>query len=275
MNKNKELAYWVNERESVRLKRSTGQQAPWSDDPAIAGVRYCNVRREDDKVTRWLAEHWRHVGKWSTLSIVMARMVNWIPTLERFRKPEIACQLMSAAAWVEECCDIMTEVQGQKWTNAYTISTCGKKMGKEEYVFGHVLPQVIAQHAERHFSAGQWSLAEAHALLTQVDGLGSFLAAQVIADLKNTKGHPLWGALDWWDWSAPGPGSLRGLEAYYGSPVTPRTYQEAIRACYEETQPLLRVGRLHMQDFQNCLCEFSKYMRVKVGGHARNGYRAG
>jgi hypothetical protein len=29
-----------------------------------------------------------------------------------------------------------------------------------------------------------------------------------------------------------------------------------------------------MQDFQNCLCEFSKYMRVLGGGHARNGYRA-
>jgi hypothetical protein len=272
MNKRKELAYWINEREFMRVLRQTGVPAPWSKDPMMSDVRYCNVRREDDKVTRWLAEHWRHVGPWSTISMVMARMVNWIPTLERFRKPQIACVLMKPEQWVRECCNIMKKVQGQKWTNAYTISTCGKKMGKEDYVFGYVLPQVIKADFEDRY--GNW-LSDAHSLLTSVDGLGSFLAAQVIADLKNTCGHALWGAIDWWEWSAPGPGSLRGLEAYYGRKVSPGQYQQAIAQCHAEVAPLLGVGRLHMQDFQNCLCEFSKYMRVLNGGHARNGYRAG
>jgi hypothetical protein len=98
-------------------------------------------------------------------------------------------------------------VQGQKWGNAYTISTCGKKMGKEDYVFGHVLPQVVAAALRRRLGLLGHS---AHTALTEVDGLGSFLGAQVLADLKNTKGHELSYALDWWDWSAPGPGSCVG-----------------------------------------------------------------
>jgi hypothetical protein len=273
MNKTTELAYWINERESVRMRRERGDPAPWSADPAIANVRYCNVRREDDKVTRWLAQNWRHVGSYSTLAMVMARMVNWIPTLERLPPPQQIGTSYSARAWVRTCSTIVKSIQGQKWTNAYTISTCGKKMGKEDYVFGHVLPQVLASDFDDRYDP-TW-LSAAHLLLTQVDGLGSFLAAQVIADLKNTKGHPLFHAMDWWDWSAHGPGSLRGLEAYYGSRVTPSGYQTAIAQCYAEVAPLIKgVGRLHMQDFQNCLCEFSKYMRVLNGGHARNGYRA-
>jgi hypothetical protein len=270
MNKTRELAYWINERETVRMRRERGDPAPWSNDPAVANVRYCNVRREDDKVTRWLADNWRHVGPNATLAMVMARMVNWIPTLKQFERPPTRADM--ARGWVASCHDRMLKINGQKWTNAYTISTCGKKMGKEDYVFGHVLPQVIGPCFD-----GLWEgcimLADAHASLTRVDGLGSFLAAQVLADLKNTPKHPLAYALDWWDWSAPGPGSLRGLEAYYGARVTPKSYQQAIKTCHAEVAPLIKpVGRLHMQDFQNCLCEFSKYTRVLNGGHARNGY---
>jgi len=32
--------------------------------------------------------------------------------------------------------------------------------------------------------------------------------------------------------------------------------------------------KIHMQDLQNCLCEFDKYERVRLGeGRPRNGYR--
>ena len=37
----------------------------------------------------------------------------------------------------------------------------------------------------------------------------------------------------------PHPGSLRGLEAYFGAPVTPARFTQALRVCYAETEPLL------------------------------------
>lgn len=262
-----DLAYWINEREAMRLRRARGANAPWSQDPHLTDVRYCNIRREEDKVTKWIARNWRDPnGKdpLLTRAMVAARMINLPETLEAIGYPHLPFD-----RWAANSVATMKTMTGKKWTSAYTISTCGKKMDKEDYVFNHVLKQVAGM-------GFIWAdLSSAHARLMQVDGLGSFLAAQVIADLKNTPEHPLAAAEDWWTWSAPGPGSLRGLEAYYGQKVTPSQYHKAIRQCYSEVAPLLEphVGKLHMQDFQNCLCEFSKYMRVKEGdGRVRNKY---
>jgi hypothetical protein len=52
-------------------------------------------------------------------------------------------------------------------------------------------------------------LAYFHEQLIKFDGLGSFIAAQVIADLKYIE--PFKFAIDWWTFAASGPGSRRGL----------------------------------------------------------------
>jgi hypothetical protein len=194
-------------------------------------------------------------------------MVNRISTLEHIH---ISVENGDLAN-VKEDLKALREV-GPIWGNAYTISTCGKSMDKVDYVIDHVVEAVM------DLKVAQWTTCRAaYTWLTTVDGLGSFLAAQVVADLKNIKGHPLNTATDWWTWSAHGPGSLKGLSAYFGKAITPKYYQEAIELCYDEVRPLLAnyVPELHMQDFQNCMCEFSKYVRVKEGGHARNSYVAG
>lgn len=268
MNRIEELVYWITERDAMRMRKDTGQKPAWkygwSDDPHMGLVRYCNVRREDDKVTRWLAQHWRpeHHAVWE---IVLARMINYIPTLEAIE---------GVGNWQLDAIERIIKKRrsdGEKiWTSAYTISTCGKPMDKVDYVMGVVEQTMFVLGLTCH------SLASTHACLMRVDGIGSFLAAQVVADLKNTEGHPLQNASDWHTWSAHGPGSLKGLSEYFGAPITPKGYAKAIAVCWNETKPCLPVHLqdLHMQDFQNCMCEFSKYMRVKRGGHARNKYQA-
>lgn len=272
-----ELAYWINEREYMRIRKEEPEdheplKPPYSKDPAMANVRYCNVHREDDKVTRWIKKNWRDDNVYSpllTLGMVAARMVNWPDTLEVIQFPWDGL----TDNWRVHGRNVIRRAQtnGLKaWTSAYTISTCGRRMKKEDYVFDHVLGEVAG--LAWNYSGG---LADAFDDLTAVDGLGSFLAAQVIADLKNTPGHPLSTVSDFMSWSAPGPGSLRGLEAYFGRKVTVTGYHKAIEQCYNETMPLVHphVGKIHMQDFQNCLCEFSKFMRVKNGdGRIRNSY---
>lgn len=277
MSRSTELAYWITERENMRLRKLEGdvRRHGYSDDPHMGTVRYCNVRREDDKVTRWLAENWRpnHHAVWE---IVLARMVNYIPTLEELveclDKPE-------PLTWVTNTMKNRREHGEKIWTSAYTISTCGKSMDKVDYVMG-----VVQRVRDEWGDSGDFrthedrppTLQEAHTALTKIDGLGSFLAAQVVADLKNTQGHILRQAPDWHTWAAHGPGSLRGLSEYFGHPVTPANFTRALTVCWNETSPMLphALRDLHMQDFQNCMCEFSKYMRVKRGGHVRNKYAA-
>lgn len=286
MNKTTELAYWINEREHMRMRKENELEVfgpPFSVDPAMASVRYCNVHREDDKVTRWVRDNWRNNHADSpllTLGMVAARMINWPETLARIGFPHdnFNAWAINAKGEIRR-----RQAEGEKaWTSAYTISTCGRSMRKEDYVFDHVLKQVAkitwdykGEYQQIHLS----SLGLAHAMLTRVDGLGSFLAAQVVADLKNTPGHPLASAPDFWTWSAPGPGSLRGLQAYFKQThITAGSFSWAIKEAYNEVIPHVYpyVGRIHMQDFQNCLCEFSKYMRVKEGdGRVRNKYSPG
>ena len=261
-----DLAYWVNERDAMRQRRDAGMPAPWSADPVMQSVRYCNVHREDDKVTRYV----RSSGVYSGASVpvyvvVLARMVNRIETLRALEQPVLAGGLQAVKAILKE-----RRKTQRIWGNAYTISTCGKTMDKVDYVIDHVV-QVVDRLSWAH----AWtSLQACHTALMRVDGLGSFLAAQVVADLKNTPGHPLARAVDWSTWCAPGPGSLKGLAAYYGRPSSPSRFQADIAKCYEQTMPLVaeKIKPIHMQDFQNCLCEFSKYTRVQAGGRARNTY---
>src|SRR5438105_15316412 len=84
------LLYWITEREAVRRRREAGEPAPWTDDPILREWSFCNVRREDDRVTRWIASHWRAPHEddrdlW--FAMVVARFVNWPPTLAEIGFP--------------------------------------------------------------------------------------------------------------------------------------------------------------------------------------------
>ena len=259
-----DLIHWITERYSIKLRRAAGAPPPWTHDPIMSTVRWCNVHREDDKVTQWMRENWNRTGD-PAWRFVLGRMVNLPSTLA-----------VLGGADMDTCMAEMKALRhaGHKvWTSAYTISTCGKNMDKIDYVFDWVVA-AVAQAGDPDYE----SCATAFENLQNIDGLGSFLAAQVVADMKNTVGHPLYTAPDWWSFSAPGPGSLRGLSWYfYKQPtgVTPRTYQDFLKTCRAEVDDLLPdwVPTISNQDFQNCLCEFSKYCKVKyLNGRIRNRY---
>ena len=261
-----DLAYWINEREAIRVRRAAGMPPPWTPDKFMADVRYCNVSREDDKVTRYIRAsdvYSRHDTP--VYRVVLARMVNRISTLDRIATEVAGGDLHQVKAILKAIRDKGVPI----WGSAYTISTCGKSMDKVDYVIDHVV-QAFMEAGEPEYE----TLQDTFEQFVCVDGFGSFLAAQVIADLKNTTGHPLARAQDWRTFSAHGPGSLKGLAAFYGKPITPSMYPEAIRMAYDLVMPhvFIEGEPLHMQDFQNCLCEFSKYVRVSEGGHARNRY---
>jgi hypothetical protein len=270
------LAYWINERELIRLRRQSGESPTWAHgwhtDPHMGTVRYCNVRREDDKVTKWLAQYWRpqYHEVWQ---ILLARLINNIPTLEKLLELAMPLPFHGALPYAR---GYLKEVRknGPIFGNAYTVSTNGYSMDKVDYIIDRVLKPAVGKFDPA--CTDYATLETTCRMLCGLNGVSTFLAGQIIADLKNTAGHPLRAAPDWHTWAAPGPGSLRGLEAFYGRRVTASGFAPALAQCWQLTRPLLKpyLHDLHMQDFQNCLCEFSKFMRVRAGGHARNRYNA-
>ena len=258
------LAHFILEREQVRKNHDLKLARPWTNDPILQKYRFCNIRREDDRVTRWLRKRWRKDHTNVELAMLLARMVNWPPTLEELGfpytwQPKRALRILQERA-----------ARGEKvWGSAYVITTCGRKMEKDDYVVNIVLNEAakVMPLARPGMKLEQyWSK------LRQIPGLGAgFIAAQVVADLKFTQHHPLCDAKDWWTWAVPGPGSRRGIQRYFNNgELTGRSTPEFLRALHdimEETWPLLvgKIGPLHAQDWQNCLCEWDKYMRVVRG----------
>jgi alpha-glutamyl/putrescinyl thymine pyrophosphorylase clade 1 len=84
------LLYWIEEREKIRRTRAAGQCPPWTADKILREYRFTDVRREDDKVTRWILDRWIYPfaddpDLW--FGAVIARFVNWPDTLDELGFP--------------------------------------------------------------------------------------------------------------------------------------------------------------------------------------------
>jgi hypothetical protein len=242
-----------------------GLPKPWSIDPVFQVTYFCNVDREHDKVTRWIRENYDHRVKEYVPNMILARMVNKPESLRAMGWPWV---MFNRTRWEA----IMS--QPGVWGSAYIVSTNGRRMPKHEYIAG------LLEQAWLHFTGPSaatlpGTLSGAHAAIQALQGMGSFMAAQVVADLKNTKGHPLTEAGDWWQWASHGPGSLRGLEWFHGERVTPSNFIGALVSARQWVHNIdsTVINELCNQNLQNCFCEYDKYMRVSTGtGRSKRKY---
>lgn len=272
------LFQWIHERHSIYIKRAEGLAKPWTTDQILQSYRFCNVYRELDTVTVWIKNNWREPYKndpnlW--FAMVIARLVNWPETLTDIGYP------INKGQWTpEHFLYVMNKrkAHGQKvFSGAYIVSTNGKQMDKAEYLAEYVLGPLWAARDSVRPKSGD-TLEAFHTRLMKFDGMGSFMAAQVVADMKYAP--VLLDAEDWWDWAAPGPGSKRGmnrlLERDIDSPFTPAQWREKLAILKPLIDKLVHEADLppiHAQDLQNCLCEFDKYERTRLGeGKPRSSY---
>jgi alpha-glutamyl/putrescinyl thymine pyrophosphorylase clade 1 len=261
-----DMRYWILERESVRQLKEGGAPKPWTQDKILQSYRFCNVRREDDKVTRWFAANWRQPKFWSARNfvpaIMLGRTINWPETLEEIGFPHAWDSAAILAALDKR------QQRGDKvYTGAYMITAGPTGVRKNAFVIGNAdtyffsPPILDPRSLERSWKA-----------VMNYPCVGPFIAAQIIADLKQTS-H-LREAKDWWDWAGLGPGSTRGLHRLYGRNLTASLPQDVGLGEMREVREALDLPfKLCLQDIQNCLCEFDKWSRVKNGqGKPRSGY---
>jgi hypothetical protein len=290
----KDLFAFIKARELIRLARAAGKPKPWTKDPILQSYRFCNVRREDDTVTQWIKRNWRDPftgdpNVW--FAMVVARLVNWPDTLNG-----LSAAVMDGGGadrkvkWSHR--EFVKEMHARKnnglkaFSGAYIVSTNGRTMDKAEYLAEHVLSPLW--EARKKFAPSEifkddqptivGQLGELFFRLNEFNGMGSFMAAQVVADVKFTA--PYLKARDWLTFAESGPGSRRGLNRVAGNDVDQSwsgdSWNRTHSILCEELRPLVeRQGwsALSAQDVQNCLCEFDKYERVRLGqGKPRSSY---
>jgi hypothetical protein len=245
-----QLAYWIKERQNIYKRKEAGEPWPWTEDPILRDYRFCNVYREQDRVTKFIRK-WATPGHPNLLpALVLARLFNLPETLEFMGFPHVWEPKLAAERLIER------SKNHKVFNAAYIVSTCGVSMNKIDYVF-RVADDVKSM--VRSPEEGD-TLQSFYNRLITIDGMGTFLTGQVIADLKNTKGNPLATAEDWWSWCAPGPGSKRGLAWIYGE-CPDKLFNQWCLDLYGVVETPI----MCMQDFQNCLCEFDKWKRTKEG----------
>lgn len=266
------LLYFINERNQVRLKKRLGKKRPWTDDAILQSVYFCNVRREDDKVTMWVEENILNPLKGDpavVFAVIAFRWFNYIPTGNLLRGLLVHWDLPSVISQLKS-------VPGQVFTGAFNISNSGSTKPKINRVCEDYIQPVWMDRDNLVRKLSECvTLSTAHKILSGYPGLGGsgFMAAQIICDLAYT--HVLERAADWWTWSSPGPGSKRGLNRLLGRPVdnpVPKDWEGQMNKLRQIIFSKLKI-RLHARDAQNCLCEYDKYVRVLTGeGQSKRKY---
>lgn len=260
------LAAFIKERDRIYIKRLNGRKPPWTNDQIIGNGRFCNVYREQDKVTIWIRENWRtpHADDpdlWFAMCV--ARLQNQPKALEALGYP---------VPWRNKhYLDVLhgLKEKGERTFNAaYIVSTQGHAKEKLLYLADDVLTPLWKSRQRLRPKKGD-TLNSYHMLLGQFEGFGSFMTAQVIADLKYVE--PLLFANDWDTFAASGPGSRKGMNYVMGrdpdSPWREDDWRMELQRLRVKLKKLLRgLPDMHAQDTQNCLCEFSKYMRAATIG---------
>lgn len=271
------LLFWIEERYAIFARKELRHEAPWTTDPILSSYRFCNVHRENDRVTRWIAKYWRDEGGrfhgdpdlW--FALVVARLFNNPLTLD----------WISSDVLPFEPQKMRTKIYGIRaksmtvFNAAYIVSTNGHAMDKVDYVIDRLLTPLWKARARLRPSSKD-TLAGWSDLLQEYDGFAGFMAGQVVADLKYVA--PLSNADDWVTFAVSGPGSRRGLNRMVGNALEAgwkeKVWKSTLLELLERVNGRLPsfIPRLHAQDMQNCLCEFDKYCRALDGGRPKQKY---
>lgn len=278
MNGVERLQQWIWKRYQILKLKKQGQVKPWTNDPIFQQYSFCNVHREDDKTTKFIRQWAKRADDDPNLwfAFCVARLINRAESLNEmgwavFRGARV---LWNADKFIEICADIKN-TGGKIFSGAYIVSTNGHKMDKIAYLEKHVLSPLWEK---RNAVKSVKTCEQLYAELRAFNGMGTFMAAQVVADAKFH--GALLRATDWWTFAAPGPGSRRGLNRVYGQPKdTPWSEHEwlyALHKLQDVITPWCKsygIPSISAQDLQNCLCEFDKYERTRLGeGRPRSRY---
>lgn len=267
------LVYWIQERESIRRKKSLKVFPPYTDDEILQKYRFCNVVRMDDKVSRWLYTNWYKPEKNHTNMVVATALAR------HFNLPSVFINIGFPFRWnpeyIKETVRDMKSSGKRVFNAAYMVRGIGTS-DKTEMVVDRVCQPLVDNPPQIDTSSMRKSVES----LLPYWGFSSFMAGQVVADLR-------WALTGIWKdrntWAPIGPGSLRGMNQLMGREKNKPLKQEQF---LQELQQLISEGtariepeitkRMEAIDWQNVLCETDKYNRVLTGeGKPKQLYRGG
>lgn len=262
---------WIEQRQAIYHKKQLGLPKPWTEDEIMQKYRFCNVFREQDKVTIWIdrfvRKRWKdHKYLWFALCV--ARRINLPETLSDLDSLLVNWNWKKA----EFILDNRKEAGKQIYSSAYMLTTGGRKFPKNYDTCYNILESLWLKRKEiteqlENLTEEQQTLEHVFNMFAKGHvGYSGFIAYEIVTDMRHTR--YLSRPSDRYTWANAGPGANRGLNRIHERPLTAK-----IKACQlnKEMQQLLYYSefylpedfpRLEMRDVEHCLCEYDKYLRV-------------
>lgn len=259
------MVYWIHEREAIRKAKEAGAPKPWTTDPLLRDYRWCNVSRMDDRVSVDLMKGWYRPADARTqlVAATLGRLINWPQAL--LEGTEGSPFSMGHLAGLRPRLRARAARSEKIFTGAYVVPGVP---GSNKIDSTLDLVQRVSGRAGEILKS---TMKSTWAELLEMDGLGSFLAGQIVADLARLDTGADWPDRD--TWAPVGPGSARGINRLYGRPknqaVSQGQFEIDLREYIREVRPRIEMiaddRKLHAQDFQGTHCEFDKYRRLTLG----------
>lgn len=279
------LIDFVRAREELRKNKEAGLSAPWSLDPILNKYRFTNVRRSDDRVSKWLIENVlleKYIEKdldSFLLFSALCRWVNWPPTIKGLMDAGFYPSKQLDFKGIGRFIDKRVKSGEKAWTGAYLIrAKPGNNKGKGHFVAVEVIQPLTKVLIPLKVALKTNSRRATWAVLEGVLNWGPFMAGQVVDDLSWTS--LLIDAHDVNTWAPQGPGSLKGFNRLLGLPLKTRHKEEVWCTQLQQWRGEIidQLGPeyedLTLMSTQNVLCEISKYCKVKDGtGRPRSLYK--
>lgn len=265
------LWHFATERHRIYLRRLSGKECPWTNDPVLSGYRFTNAFRAADRVSQYLIKM-IYSDPDATCDTLLLRTLlfkifnkidTWIGIIDNLGIP-IAEQFSYSAC--ESLLDSFRR-DGRSIYSAAYIMPSGRRSGIMKHrMHLYLIRQMIEDRLAFRLQDAS-SLSEAYDLLSAYPTLGPFLAFQYTIDLNYTTlmNHSEQ------DFVVAGPGALDGISKCFDS-LGDYSPADAIRFLSDkQEEEFTRYGlkfdglwgrSLQPVDVQNLLCEVSKYTRV-------------
>lgn len=272
--------YWIKERHRVYLRRRAGKPKPWTDDEILQSYFFTNPYRENDKVTVWFRKNVREPLRNDPrvlMATVIFRWFNLIYTGEQLLKYPGNGDFGALDDWNRKA--VVSRLSGLRghgakiFTGAFMINSPPGKPKLEA-----ICDRIQGVWKEREHLLSRWedgvTLEGFHEALMTFDGLGGFMAYEIVTDLRHT--YLLENAPDIMTWANPGPGCIRGLYRIAGIEIKNKsnaTSPPPLPDVQARLQRLLRLSKtklrgmppLEMREVEHSLCEYDKYSRALAG----------
>src|SRR5712691_418930 len=278
--------YWhfAAERQRIYHSRVRGEPGPWTDDRVLSAHRFTNAYRAADRVSQYLIRHVVYNGDQTfdevVFRVLLFKLFNKISTWEllcsEFGTPT------AGGFSVKDFDAVLTRAfsRGVRlYSAAYIMPAAERGVARKHLTHLKLLRRMLDERLPEHLAADT-SMRAAYESLLHYNGLGPFLAYQLVTDLNYTN---VLGFSEM-EFVVPGPGARSGIHKCFSDPgdydeadliryVADRQAQEfaARDIAFED----LWSRPLQLVDCQNLFCEVDKYARVVhpdvsgVGGRTR------